>query len=421
MKRLIAILLACTIILSSCAQPILDTDIDALEETTEVVADTAVEFQDGKIESDINNSINLEEYEAVIPEFTGMNDETLLRYVEDNIYTELISELNSDEYYIESVKAVYVSKEYLEETSYNSLSNIFFGYTLDELDEQFQDMQYVFTLGGDGTTDVQKFEAYDDTYERIIKNVAIGTGVILVSVTVSGVTGGIGAPAVNVIFTASAKSGTIFALSSGGLSGVISGVVTGMETGDFNEAAKAGALAGSESFKWGAISGTLFGGVSEGLALRGATLNGLTMNEAALIQKDSKYPLDLITQFKSMKEYEVYKKAGLETKMVNGKLALVRKIDLTYKSKMANGRIVTNLERMEKGYPPIDPVWEKSYNLHHINQKADGTLAILTDDEHRKYSKTLHTAGKESEIIRDVFAKQKKAFWRAYASGFGGI
>ena len=48
------------------------------------------------------------------------------------------------------------------------------------------------------------------------------------------------------------------------------------------------------------------------------------MNEAAMIQKESGFPLELIKQFKSVEEYQVYKEAGLYTKMVNGKLALVR-------------------------------------------------------------------------------------------------
>lgn len=68
-------------------------------------------------------------------------------------------------------------------------------------------------------------------------------------------------------------------------SGVSAGVVKGIETGDLNESMKAAALAGSEGFKWGAISGTIAGGAGEAIALKGATLNGLTMNEAALIQK----------------------------------------------------------------------------------------------------------------------------------------
>ena len=55
----------------------------------------------------------------------------------------------------------------------------------------------MFTLGDDGDTIVTAFEAYDDTYEKVIKNVAIGTGVILICVTVSIVSEGFGVPAVS--------------------------------------------------------------------------------------------------------------------------------------------------------------------------------------------------------------------------------
>lgn len=59
----------------------------------------------------------------------------------------------------------------------------------------------------------------------MLKNVAIGTGVILVCVTVSAVTAGAGAPAISLIFAASAKTGTIMALSSAGFGGFTAGVV----------------------------------------------------------------------------------------------------------------------------------------------------------------------------------------------------
>ncbi len=60
-----------------------------------------------------------------------------------------------------------------------------------------------------------------------------------------------------------------------------------------------------KGFKWGALGGTISGGVSEAVALKGVALNGLTMNEAATIQKKSKYPLDVIKQMHSMEEYQV--------------------------------------------------------------------------------------------------------------------
>lgn len=221
--------------------------------------------------------------------YNSLKDSNLLKYVEDSIYENAINALDSDMYFVENVKAVYISKEYIEELEYNSKNNIYFGYTLQELDEQFQGKKYYFTVDDNGKTVVKEVEniSDDDSYNKIIKNVAIGTGVILICVTVSVVTAGAGAPAVSMIFAASAKSATTFALSSGAIGGVTAGIAKGIETGDVKESVKAGLLAGSEGFKWGAVSGAVVGGAGKAVALKGATLNGLTMNEAAVIQKES--------------------------------------------------------------------------------------------------------------------------------------
>lgn len=63
--------------------------------------------------------------------------------------------------------------------------------------------------------------------------------------------------------------------------------------------------------------------------------------------------------------------------MVNGNMALIRKIDLNYVDDM--GR--TNLQRMEQGIAALDPSGTP-YELHHIGQHADSTLAVLTKAEH---------------------------------------
>ena len=213
-----------------------------------------------------NEIVELDESAQI--EFASLNDPNLLQYVEDNIYAELVAHFDSEDYIIESVTTAYLSNEYLEEVAYNSQANIFFGYTLEELNAQFNGNPYVFTLGENGETVVEKFEDYDDTYERAIKNVAIGTGIILVCVVVSVVSGGTGAPAaVSMIFTSAAKTGTIYALSSGTISAVVAGTITSVQTGDFEEAKKAAALAGSESFKWGAIFGVVTGGAKEAVKI----------------------------------------------------------------------------------------------------------------------------------------------------------
>lgn len=395
MKRIIALILSFTLLLSGCAPA--QTIQDHTENTTIPAADLPAQ-----------TTVWVDD----IPEYNNLDDTDLLYHLEDLVYRETVSALNGAEYIVENISAVYISKEYLEEVAFNSQTNIYFGYTLAELDELFQGSRYVFTLGSDGQTTVQELQEIEDTStETMLKNVAIGTGVILVCVTVSAVSAGVGAPAVSVIFAASAKTGTLMALSSGGFGAISAGIVRGIQTGDFSEAMEAATLAGSEGFKWGAISGVISGGAQEAFALKAATKSGLTMNEAAIIQQESGLPMDVISQLHSMDEYLVYKEAGLKPVMVNGRIALVQNIDLNYVSTLPDGSEVTNLVRMQRGYAPLDPATGKAYQLHHIGQKADGTLAILTESQHQGNSTILNIVGKESEIDRKAFNETRKAFW----------
>lgn len=345
-------------------------------------------------------------------EFSGLDDENLQRYLRDTLYTALVEDLDSDQYYVENVDTKYISKEYLKELAANSKENIYFGYTLSALEQQFQGTKYVFTVGDDGHTIVHAFEDYDDTYDRVVQNVAIGTGVILVCVTVSAVTGGV-APTVSMVFAVSAKTAAGAAVSGGAIGGSMAGISTAISTGDVSKAIDAAALGGSEGFKWGAIAGAVTGGVGEFSALRGTTRNGLTMDEAAIIQKDAKYPLEIIRRFKSMDEYNIYKDAGLEAKLVNGKSALVRPIDPTIR----DGNGLTNIERMKRGLAALDAEGNP-YELHHVAQEKDGILAILTKAEHRgegSFSK-LHDLMRGSDVDHgSEWAKEREGFWKSLA------
>lgn len=404
MKRVIAFFLCLSLILSSCAvqKPADDTPSSTPESSLALIVPSP--------ESGANNGTaatpdTTAPEQTAVPaaelSFTGLSDPTLLRYIEDTVYANLVDELNSDSFFVENVSAIYVSKEYVDELAYNSQANIYFGYTLAELEEYFEETKFVFTLGDDGQTTVQAFEEYDDTYDKVVKNVAFGTGVILLCVTVSVVTGG-AAPAVSVIFAASAKSASIFALSGGVFSGVASGVMTGIETKDFDAALKAAALAGSESFKWGAITGAVTGGASKYVALKGATRNGLTLNQVATIQKESKLPLDVIKQFHNMDEANTLLEAGLKPVMLNNQTVLVpNSVDLNLVDEFG----ATNLQRLQEGKNIIDSTG-KAYEWHHIGQRSDGTLALLTQEQHD--NKYLHGFLERSEINRTSFARVRK-------------
>ena len=403
MKRTLSLLLICMLAFTACtsqkpqAEPTLPAEAFEASEAFEAV--------DAYSEND----------------FSGLSDPELLRYIEDTVYTGLIGELDSDSYFIENVSARYVSKEYLEELAFNSQENIYFGYSLAELNQQFQGTRYIFTVGEEGQTIVKEFEAYDDTYEKVVKNVAIGTGVILICVTVSVVTGGLGLPAVSIIFAASAKSAAIFGVSGGVISGAAAGIVTGIQTNDFEESMKTAALAGSEGFKWGAIVGSIADGAGEAVALKGATLNGLSMSQAAQIQRQSKLPLSFIKNFKSVEEYNIYNKAGLVGKDIAGKPALWRPVDLDYMDETTG---LTNAERIMARKSPHD---EKgvAYELHHIGQKPDAPLAILTKEEHMQGGNNtiLHNTGVANEGYDhgSDWARQVQRFWNDYlAQAQGG-
>lgn len=158
MKRLIALLMASTLFLTACNSGMKNEDSN--KNDSKIVEDvTSID--------DIDLDINPET-------FSDLSDENLLQYVEDEVYAGITEQLASEDYIVESVDAIYISKEYLEEVEYNSQENIYFGYTLSELDAQYDGTRYVFTLGDDGQTTTKTFEKYDDTYEQVIKNVAIG-------------------------------------------------------------------------------------------------------------------------------------------------------------------------------------------------------------------------------------------------------
>ncbi len=413
-KRILAIALACLAVFTACSA---HTEISTSENTvsTNVVRENVTVsenetelYEEAEIETE---NLLVEILENQEPEFENLNDPALLDYVKKSVYEELVTELDSDEYFVEEVNAVYVSKEYLEELSYNSQSNIFFGYNLADIDAVYGDQKYVFTVGDDGTTQVQPFEEYDDTYEKIIKNVAIGTGVILVCVVVSVVTYGAGAPAVSMIFAASAKTGTAMALSSAAIGGVSGAIVTGMETDNPEEIFKGAMLEASEGYKWGAITGCVAGGAQEALLLKGATLNGLTMNEAARLQKETKWPVEALRALHSTEEAQIYINAGLQPlQMADGTYAFTQAIDWTF----TDSKGLTNVERVRAGLAPIDATGE-SFELHHIGMRADSPLAILTKAQHHKKGDyaILHYMEEGKDISDSAWAAQKTKFWKS--------
>lgn len=393
-RKMLACLLSAALVLQGCGSAGFDSGVSSDAENETAATDQAVAS-------------------TKTGEFSSLSDGELKGYLESNIYDDLIDRFDQN-YLVQGIETVYVSQEYLDELAFNSEANIYFGYTLAELEGQFDGEKYVYTVGDDGQTMVKAFEAQDDdTFNTVVKNVAMGSGVILVCITVSALAAP-SAPAVSMIFAVAAKTGTEAALSIGAISALTAGATKAIETGgNMNEALKSAVVADSEGFKWGAIGGCLTGGAKETAGLKWATKSGLKMNEAATIQRESKYPLDVIRNIKSMDEYSVYKSAGLEAKAVGNKAALVQEIDLS----RVDEKGMTNLQRMEKGKPPLDADG-KAYELHHLNQENEGTLAVLTQEQHRGKGlfSVLHDKWTDGAVGHGAdWAKTKKEFWQNLA------
>lgn len=401
MKRIIALFLLVSLIFSGC-----NFGNESNEKTTT--------YNNQSTTSVVQNTTVVEET-TVDPDLSVANPDTL-NDLEEKVYSEVVDSLD-DDYYVQDVKAVYLSQEYIEEAEYNLKENVFFGYSLSQLNEQFKGKKYCFTVGEDGNTIVKEVEPYDDTNDVIIRDVAIGTGVILVSVAIAAVSAGAGAPVVAAVFAASAKGAAIGAFSGALFDGTIAGVTTAIETdGNKDEILKSVKLEAASGFKMGAIIGGVTGGVSKAMSIKKATSAGLKAKDVVLIQKESKWSSKTIKGIKNMDEYNVYKRAGLKEVTINGDKALVKNnYYLKYKSSY-KGKILTNAERMEKGLSPIEPKTGKAFELHHMGQKNKGEFVALTRAEHRGkgVDSILHNKNVISEIDQEVYPSERRAFWKAY-------
>ena len=118
MKRTIALLLILSLILVGCGNNIPQDSTESAKNTTEttesVVDDIEVETLTDSIRTDEEGDSSPYEY---VVDFDSLNDEELNRYITDNIYSTLIADLDSNEYYVDNVEAVYVSQEYIDAKS----------------------------------------------------------------------------------------------------------------------------------------------------------------------------------------------------------------------------------------------------------------------------------------------------------------
>jgi hypothetical protein len=262
MKRLISILLCCAFVLSACTPK----NVVVSQSSEPVQATIKSPSPDSELNGDGTTDLT---YELPVFSDTSLNDDDFLYLLEYDIMTQLE---DNERIIIDSVESVFVSQEYIDELEYNSQENIYYGYKLSELDEQFGDIEYAFTVEEDNTIVVPVIaDNYDNTLNTVIKNTAVGAGVIMLFVTASVVTGGVGTPVnvstLHLIFTYAAKSAKIGAAidtASGGLFDGAKELGNQLSKGNevnWSELGKVAAVGSSKGFKWGAIVGAVTGGV----------------------------------------------------------------------------------------------------------------------------------------------------------------
>ena len=163
--------------------------------------------------------------------------------------------LDSSEYpvLVEDVAIQYMSKEYYEELEFNSQENVYFGYTDKKLLEMFDTSEYSFTVNQLGTTVAELDPRPFDTkvFEKSIKNVAVGSGVIIVCASISVVlSGGATTPmAVMMVVGETASEAAIAAA----ISGVVTAGVSKINGKNNTEILEDSMLASSEAFKYSAF------------------------------------------------------------------------------------------------------------------------------------------------------------------------
>ncbi len=327
--------------------------------------------------------------------FTGLDDSNLQDYVIENLYSGMNAEFTNEDYKIEQITTVYISKEYIEELNYNSKSNIYFGFTEEELSQLFDGKKYVFNVGDDNKTNVKEFEFYNDNYNKIIKNVMIGSGVILVCTTVSVASGG----TIGIIFAASAKTATSFALSSASLNLFLSSAIEYYKTGNLNQAIEKGAVDASEGFKWGAIIGSISGGTTEAIqqfkaAKELKNMNYIERGARAEVRAAKKYGGREQVAYLNGKEVSSSTPGATRpdlSRNVKGKIEAIEVKNYNLNSELSVEHLLKELDRQ---------VTSRSINL-----PEESTQRIVLDVQGRNYDK---------KLLKNVISKIKETCEHSY-------
>lgn len=205
-----------------------------------------------------NETAALQETTQPVETNQKISDASFVQNLQDSVYNLIVDDLDEsgDEKQIEvqEVKAVYLSKEYIEQYSFNSKETKFFGSTLGELEAKFGDQKYVFDIDESGKTVCHAVNDFDNTFDQVQQVAVLGTGVILISVTNLCATSG--APVTALVACTGPAASTITANAPQIALLAASSAVAIFNNGDVGDAAKDIAFDTGSDFIMQAIGGT---------------------------------------------------------------------------------------------------------------------------------------------------------------------
>lgn len=204
-----------------------------------------------------NSATSQESAQPVTSNNQKMSDADFVKKLEDSVYQLIVKDLdengNRKDLQVQGVKAVYLSKEYLEQYTYNTKETKFFGTTLGELEKKFDKQKYVFDIDENGKTTCHAVGDFDNTFDEVTQAALLGSGVILISVTIVCVTGG--AP-VTALVACTANSAPAITANQAHLALLAaSSAVAIFDDGDVGDAAKDIAFDTGSDFVMQAIGG----------------------------------------------------------------------------------------------------------------------------------------------------------------------
>lgn len=204
-----------------------------------------------------NSATSQESAQPVASNNQKMSDADFVKKLEDSVYQLIVKDLdengNRKDLQVQDVKAVYLSKEYLEQYTYNTKETNFFGTTLGELEKKFDKQKYVFDIDENGKTTCHAVGDFDNTFDEVTQAALLGSGVILISVTIVCVTGG--AP-VTALVACTANSAPAITANQAHLALLAaSSAVAIFDDGDVGDAAKDIAFDTGSDFVMQAIGG----------------------------------------------------------------------------------------------------------------------------------------------------------------------